>query len=163
MITGSDSVFVACGPVSGAVERFLADWSRRWPRLRVSVGDGEEFSAWEPGAITLPETSGQVLVARDEDMVAGWDDSGYVLDPHQEGPFSLAYEPAGWTSLNVLALDDPYTRTGFGYEPYEIGLVGTGLQLITLVAPEDGAFRQAVTHGLLAALGGPAQTGSRAL
>ncbi|MEU3832330.1 hypothetical protein [Streptomyces microflavus] len=164
MITGSDSVFVTCGPVSAAVGRFLTGWSARWPELRVSAGsddDEEAFVPWASGALTLPELSGQVLVARDEEMVAGWDASGYVLDARQEGPFSLAYEPAGWASLNVMALEDPYIRTGFRYEPYEVELIGAGLQLITLVAPEDTVFRQAVVDGLLAEFGGFPQAGRR--
>jgi hypothetical protein len=154
MITGDDTVLVACGPVPAAIERFLGRWSARWPHIRVASGaeDADAFSPWVPGAMQLDELSGQVLVARDEDMVAGWDDSGYVLDPQGEGPFSLAYEPAGWQSLKVMALEDPYVRTGFGYEPYEISLVGAGLQMITVVAPGEGPFRHAVVDALAACM-----------
>ncbi|MFI2368911.1 hypothetical protein [Streptomyces sp. NPDC018833] len=163
MITGGDTVLVACGPVPAAIERFLDRWSARWPQLRVAAGgeDADAFLPWVPGAMRLGELSGHVLVARDEEMVAGWDDSGYVLDSRQEGPFSLAYEPAGWRSLKAMALEDPYVRTGFGYEPYEISLIGSGLQMITVVAPEEGPFRQAVVDTLTACLGpGPADGGT---
>lgn len=158
MITGSDSVFVARAPVSTAIERFLGHWLVRWPGLRVASGEeGADgvFSPWVPGALKLPEEAGHLLVARDDAMVAGWDDAGYVLDSRQEGPFSLAYEPAGWKSLEVMALDDPYSRTGFGYEPYGISVVGAGLQMVTLVAPESGPFQQAVLDGLLASFDPP--------
>lgn len=156
MITGSDSVFVARAPVSTAIERFLDRWLVRWPELRVASGEeGTDgvFSPWESGAVKLPEETGHLLVARDEEMVAGWDDSGYVLDSSGEGPFSLAYEPASWKSLDVVALNDPYSRTGFGYEPYGISVVGADLQMVTVVAPESGPFQQALIDGLLAAFG----------
>ncbi|MFP1627904.1 hypothetical protein ACLB9X_22645 [Streptomyces sp. 5K101] len=155
MITGGDTVLVVCGPVPAAVERFLDRWSARWPQLRVASvdEDADAFAPWAPGVLQLGERSGHVLVARDEDMVAGWDDSGHVLDSRQEGPFSVAYEPAGRQSLKVMALEDPYVRTGFGYEPYEISLVGSGLYMITVVAPEEGPFGQAVVDALAACLG----------
>ncbi|MEV4331780.1 hypothetical protein AB0K02_14770 [Streptomyces sp. NPDC049597] len=43
-------------------------------------GHADAFSPWVPGALQLGEFSGHVLVARDEDMVAEWHDSGYALD-----------------------------------------------------------------------------------
>ncbi|MFI9582111.1 hypothetical protein ACIHCQ_09745 [Streptomyces sp. NPDC052236] len=158
MITGSDFVFVARAPVSVAIERFLDDWLVAWPWLRVASGaEGADgvFFPWVSGAVKLPEETGHLLVTRDEAMVAGWDDTGYALDSRQEGPFSLMYEPVGWESLDVMALSDPYRRTGFGYEPYEISVVGAGLQMVTVVAPESGPFQQAVLDRLLASFGPP--------
>lgn len=155
MITGCDTVLVAHGPVPAAVERFLGVWSRRWPHLLIAAGDQETdvFEPFVPGATAWGETTGSLLVARDEEMVAGWDETGYVLDATGEGPFSLAYEPAGWRSLKAMALEDPYARAGFGYEPYEVVLVGSGLRMITVVAPEEGEFGRAVVDTLTACLG----------
>ena len=155
MITGSDTLLVAPGPVPASIERFLSRWSRRWPQLRIAAGDENTdlFSLWTPGATVWGELTGHVLIARDEEMVTGWDEAGYVLDAREEGPFSLAYEPAGWKSLKATALEDPYARTGFGYEPYQITLVGSGLWLITVVAPEEGAFGRSIVDTLTACLG----------
>ncbi|TXS58097.1 hypothetical protein [Streptomyces sp. t39] len=158
MITGCDTVLLAHGPVPEAIERFLGVWSQRWPHLRIAVGDEDTdvFSPWTPGATAWDGSTGRLLVARDEEMVAGWDETGYVLDATGEGPFSLAYEPAGWRSLKALALEDPYVRTGFGYEPYEVTLVGSGLRMITVVAPDEGEFGRTVVDTLTACLdGGP--------
>ncbi|MWK34701.1 hypothetical protein GEV43_12030 [Actinomadura sp. J1-007] len=48
----------------------------------------------------------------------------------------LAYEPCPASRLRMLALNDPYCRTGFAYEPYETTLIATGLSLITIVTPD---------------------------
>ncbi|ATW50662.1 hypothetical protein [Streptomyces peucetius] len=163
MITGDDTVLVARGPVAAAIERFLDLWSANRPQLRVASGDEDTgvFWPWTPGAIRWGERTGHVCVARDEKAAAVWDESGYVLDSSGEGPFSVAYEPAGWRSLKATALEDPYVRTGFGYQPYEISLVGSGLWLITVVAPEDRTFRRSVVDTLTACLGAdPAGAGT---
>ncbi|MCX4825613.1 hypothetical protein OG883_38340 [Streptomyces sp. NBC_01142] len=152
MITGMDSVFLAQLPVSVAMERFLDRWLERWPGLRVASGDeGADgvFSPWVPGAVKLPADAVHLLVARDEQMEAGWDDFGYVLDERGEGPFSLACEPVGWRSLRLTAQEDPYGRTGFRYEPYDIAVVGAGLQLVTVVTPPESDWSRTVLETLV--------------
>ncbi|TDD05562.1 hypothetical protein E1292_16960 [Nonomuraea deserti] len=105
MITGFDTVLVAQGPVPTAIERFFDRWSARWPQPRIAtVGEASgEFLPWTPGAMTWAESTDEVYVARDQEMLAHWDEFGYALDIREEGPFALMYEPAEWRSLKALA------------------------------------------------------------
>lgn len=138
MISGDDSAFVVCGDVPPRIERFLDAWLARWPELRVALEDNERdesFQRWVPGAVSLPEHTGRILVARDESMEASWDEHGYELDSSHEGPFAIAYEKAAWSVLRLTALDDPYARTGFAYEPYQATLVGQDYFLVSTVTP----------------------------
>ncbi|MFG3498722.1 hypothetical protein [Streptomyces sp. NPDC047928] len=152
MITGYDSVLVAHGPVAPAIERFFDRWSARWPQPRIatdSEGSGE-FLPWAPGAMTWAESTDHVLVARDEEMLRHWDESGYALDARGEGPFALMYKPAEWRTLKAVALEDPYVRTSSGYEPYEITVAGSQLWMVTVVTPDEEVFRRSVVDTLTA-------------
>jgi hypothetical protein len=157
MITGNDVVLVAAGPIPAAIERFLDRWSEKWPQLLVSSGTDEDtqtFSPWTRATVEWGELTDKILVARDEEMLTAWDESGYALDGRDEGPFMLMYRPAGWKSLQATALADPYVRSaGSNYEPYEITLVGSVLWMITVVVPEEGVFGKAVVDTLTACLG----------
>jgi hypothetical protein len=137
MITGDDSVFLSSGRASLAVENFLMDLLKQWPDMRVSIeDDGDEaFRIWASEAVDLPLTAGLVLVARDKEMVDGWDDRGYSLDSHDEGPLSIEYRPAGWNSLKVQVLEDPLSRSSFAFDPYEAVLTGSHYSVVSMVTP----------------------------
>lgn len=156
MITGNDIVLVAPGPIPVAIECFLDRWSQKWPQLLVASGtdeDSQTFAPWIPATVEWGELTDEILVARDEEMLTAWDEAGYALDGRGEGPFMLMYQPAGWKSLQVTALEDPYIRSGgFIYDPYEITMVGSGLWMITVIVPEEGAFGRSVVDTLIASL-----------
>lgn len=151
-----DHVVLAQGPASAMVERFLGSWLSRWPKLRCASGEDDSdgvFSPWVPGrAGTSTDRSG-LLIARDEEMEANWDLSGYALDERGEGPLALSYKPAGWQSLPMVPRKDPYGRFDFRYEPYDITVVGAGLYLLTLVTPDDSDFTRTALDTLLRAAG----------
>ncbi|MEV0885123.1 hypothetical protein AB0J03_14975 [Streptomyces microflavus] len=86
-------------------------------------------------------------------MEASWDTSGYTLDEHGDGPLALFCEAAGWRSLSMTPQRDPYDRAGLPYEPYDITVAGAGLQLFTLVTPDDSTFIRAAPDTLLLAAG----------
>lgn len=162
MITGVDTVLLAAGPAAPAVEDLLRHQTGRWPSMRVAVDDvaGSEFVAWAGEAARLPAERAEILVARDEDMVDSWDRDGYRLTPDGDGPFQIIYERCPLSRLRVLALDDPYGRTGFAFEPYEVLLAGTGLYLVTLVTPDaDSEFSRSLIDEMAARLAGPRAPG----
>ncbi|MFC0037629.1 hypothetical protein [Actinomadura rayongensis] len=158
MITGHDTVLFVPGPVAERVRAFAAGLAARWPDLRVAVeevaADGTELGVgpFRPlrDADPLPESAGNVLFARDEAMIAAWDEDGYAPGPDGEGPLMVMYQPCPAPSLRVTALDDPYAR-GFRFVPHDAVLVGAGLTLVTLVAP-DGPFGAALLDELTARL-----------
>ncbi len=156
MITGMDHVVLAQGPASATVERFLGSWLSRWPDLRCASAEDDSdgmFSPWVSRQIGTSADRNGLLIARDEEMEANWDASGYALDERGEGPLALYYEPAGWQSLTMVPRKDPYGRVGFHYEPYDITVVGAGLYLFTLVTPGDSAFTRTALDTLLLSAG----------
>jgi hypothetical protein len=151
-----DHVVLAQGPASDVEERFLGSWLGRWPELRCASSEDDSdgvFSPWVPGRSGASTDRGGFLIARDLEMEAGWDISGFALDERGEGPLALSYEPAGWEALPMLAREDPYGRVGFRYEPYDVTVAGAGLCLYTLVTPEDSAFTRAALDTLLRSAG----------
>lgn len=156
MITGFDSVFIADGSISEKIQQFLNEWLLRWPKLRVSL-DNESvdvFAEWSSSNFSISEGSARILVARDISMEASWDERGYVLDSQEEGPFCIAYEPFRRNELRATALDDPYMRSGFRYDPYEITIVGSQLYLVTVVTPcLESNFSRTVLSGVIRSLG----------
>jgi hypothetical protein len=140
MTIGDDVSFIVCGPVLDRIAQFLDNWLRKWPQLRIAIdGDGEElFRPWTlvRESSTLPRAKGVLLVSRDETMEYSWDESGFVLDNQYEGPFIISYEQAAWTRLNVQALADPYSRSGFAFDPHETKLVGTAFMLVSITVPK---------------------------
>lgn len=155
MISGFDTVFVARGPVTQPVSRLLDKWLTRWPALRTSVEGraGDEFCPWNPKALTLSADRVHILVARDREMEVEWDNRGYALDSLGEGPFSIAYEPCGWKTLGARLLEDPYSREGFGFVPYEATVVGAGLYMVSVVTPDaESAFSKDVLDDLVEVL-----------
>jgi len=98
MITGVDHVVLAQGPAATVVHRFLTSWLNRWPELRCASGEDHSdgvFSPWVPGRAGTSTDRGALLIARDEEMEASRDMSGYTLDEHGDGPPALFYEAAG--------------------------------------------------------------------
>ncbi|WP_433889295.1 hypothetical protein [Streptomyces sp. CA-111067] len=159
MITGMDHVVLVQGPAAAVVERFLGSWLSRWPALRcASADEGSDgvFSPWVPGRVGTSTDSSGLLISRDEEMEAHWDMSGYTLDERGEGPLALYHQPAGWQSLTMVPREDPYPGAGFGYEPYDITVVGAGLHLFTLVTPDDSAFTRAALATLIDSADAPA-------
>ncbi|MFJ8761892.1 hypothetical protein [Streptomyces cyaneofuscatus] len=111
------------------------------------------FSPWVSRQVGTSADRNGLLIARDKEMEANWDASGYALDERGEGPLALYYEPAGWQSLTMVPRKDPYGRVGFHYEPYDITVVGAGLYLFTLVTPGDSAFTRTALDTLLLSAG----------
>jgi hypothetical protein len=146
MITGVDTVFVVAGAVASNIGAFLDDLQTRWPNLRVAIGDdGETFRSWSLGSRGLPESAGQLLIARDEEMEAFWEDSGYELDSNDEGPLAIAYQAANWTDLKIKLMQDPYLRSGFSFSPYDASLIGRNYYLVSIVTPPvESDFTQSV-------------------
>ncbi|MFF0263809.1 hypothetical protein ACFYR2_33875 [Streptomyces microflavus] len=156
MITGVDHVVLAQGPAAAVVDRFLTSWLSRWPELRCASGEDDSdgaFSPWVPGGTGTSDGRGALLIARDEEMEASWDTTGYTVDEHGDGPLALFHEAAGWRSLSMTPQRDPYDRAGFPYEPYDITVAGAGLHLFTLVTPDDSTFIRAALDTLLLAAG----------
>ncbi|KAB2347844.1 hypothetical protein [Actinomadura rudentiformis] len=151
MITGYDSVLLSTSPPGNAVATFVRGLSQRWPALRIAL-DESEFVKWDP-AIALPDERAEILLAQDEQMVERWEDEGYYLSRSGEGPLMVVYEPCPSSRLKILLLDDPYGRTGFAFEPYEVALTGPGLSLVTIVTPDsDSEFSKQAIAELTTAL-----------
>ena len=93
-------------------------------------------------------------MSRDEAMETSWDEIGFNLDSRREGPFIIGYRPAPWTSLRIQALEDPYARTGFAFDPYEARLVGSGFSLISITTPPlDSEFTTELMAAFVTSLG----------
>lgn len=141
MTMGVDTVLVACGPVVKSIEQFFDGMLTRWPDLRIALDEreGGTFFAWRSDRRPLPLDSAYVLVARDRVMEATWDSKGYALDPSGEGPFAVAYQPCDQGTLKVRAMEDPYGRDrgGYGFQPYDVTVVGAHLYLISVVTPDE--------------------------
>ncbi|XVV10842.1 hypothetical protein ACQP2X_39290 [Actinoplanes sp. CA-131856] len=80
--------------------------------------------------------SGEILVVRNEAMERAWDESGYFVDSEGYGPFSVLYEKMKRSETRMTATVDPYARQGYGFEPYEVTVLGRGLSLVTLVTAD---------------------------
>jgi hypothetical protein len=137
VITGDDSVFLCNRSPAEAVRAFLTDLAVRWPSVRVWVDGsaGESFQPWVSDPVQIPEDSGTILIARDDQMVSEWDDRGYTLDSFNEGPLQIEYEPASWNSLEIQVLRDPLQASGYSFNPYEAIVVGRGYYIVSLVTP----------------------------
>ncbi|WDZ84084.1 hypothetical protein [Micromonospora cathayae] len=126
---------------------------RRWPAMLVSINDGErqhEFSRWRAGAGALPESRGDVMVARDSALRDAWDEHGYFTDRTGRGPLAIYYEPCEKGLIKTVMQEEPYRREPqYGFSPFDALLLGDGCSVLTIVTP-DGAphFRDEVL-GLL--------------
>jgi hypothetical protein len=158
VISGHDTVLVAAGPVADALRRLLDDLYREWPQMLVAAEELQAgaFLPWVAARGTLPATQGELLVARDEAMLRRWENDGYSLMERGEGPFMLAYQPAGRTATEIHFQEDPYGRpAGFLFEPYPATLIASGFSLVTVVTPDAESLfsrglvtrlQQALTH-----------------
>lgn len=158
MITGFDSVVLTARRPGPAIARFLEQWSDRWPDMRVAVTDGSgesRFVAWRATRPSIPDTNGEVLVARDERMLGDWDEHGYELLDPAAGPFAVFYRPCPARQFPALVHGDPYAQdVGHPFEPYPVTVVGAGLWLVTAVTPDDeSAFSRSVIEAVIAAFG----------
>jgi hypothetical protein len=154
MITGLDTVVLAAGRAGPAVARFLEQWGRLWPAMRISAGDPAQspFVRWRDASAGIPEACGEVLVAQDEQMLSDWDGHGYEIPGSAVGPFAVFYRPCTAPRFEALVQDDPYAR-GMSFEPYPVTVVGPNLSLVTIVTPDDESeFSRSVINGVIAAL-----------
>jgi hypothetical protein len=125
---------MVAGPAGAYVATFLEQLGMDWVDMRVAVGS-EDFGCADERLRDLPEREAWVLVARDQRMVARWEDQGYYIEDG-EGPFAILYEPMKGTSVKASVLQDPYDRGGFLFRPYEVTIVSRGVWLVTLVLPD---------------------------
>jgi hypothetical protein len=148
VITGDDTVFLAAGEPLAAVGGFLDGMADLWPGVLVAVtaDDGEGlFEEWPAIAKRLPAGTREVLVARDQSMVARWDEAGYSLDEHGEGPLCLLLAPSGRSFLQASLLEDPFGRDGLAFQPYEAVLITARSYIVTAVTPPtDSDFTKKV-------------------
>jgi hypothetical protein len=162
MITGDDTVILVSGDPAVAVERFLVDLHGRWPRMQIALEAGElgSFREWASAPVSMPRTAAVILIARDEQMVSGWDDYGYAIDPMGEGPLMVSYQPTNWNSLKVQVIEDPFSREGFQFLPYEAIIVGAEYYVLTLTTPPlDSQFAKDVVGDMTRILALPGTTG----
>ncbi|TVT38045.1 hypothetical protein FNH05_24685 [Amycolatopsis rhizosphaerae] len=156
MITGFDTVLIAAGPAGPAVTRLLNQWARHWTDMRVALVDHDDsgFREWSSTRQDLPQRQGTILVARDDDMVADWDEHGYKIPDSPEGPFSLLYEPCPARVFSALVKEDPYARNG-RFEPYDAAIVGHNLTLVTIVTPDEQSdYSRSIIDAAVSALAG---------
>ncbi len=162
-ITGTDTVILLSLP-RATITRFLDFWQKRWPELLVQLDDdkNEDFVRWSDlggelrGKVLHPK-KGEVLVARDRQMSAAWDEYGYELDRLGEGPFTLMYRPLGQINqrrghIRMQPEEDPYERESIeAFEPYTIFVAARNLSLVTAVTPpiESGGFSEEVIGALI--------------
>lgn len=140
------------------IPSFLTGISGQWTDVRVwveGVSAGEIFRPWSSDPIDIPDESALILIARDEQMVAQWDDRGYALDHLGEGPLQIEYEPASWNSLQVQVLQDPLQVSGASFQRYEAVLVGPGYYVLSVVTPPaESEFSKNIIAKLRSFLGG---------
>ncbi|WP_146247289.1 hypothetical protein [Micromonospora arborensis] len=127
----------------------------RWPDMLVALG-GEQvgpFLPWRKARAEVPADAGEVYVARDAEMERRWDDVGYSLMEHAEGPFAVLYELASQSAVGIQLHEDPYGRSGFGFDPHPATLVTVGMSLVTIVTPDaDSFFSRGILNALRQAL-----------
>jgi hypothetical protein len=139
IITGADTVLVVAGHGGAAAVRFLDGWARRWPAMWVALdGPGAPpEGGWPEVRDRVAADVGVILVARDEQMSAAWEEHGYDIPGEPEGPVAVWYQPCPARRFTALATTDPYARPGeFLFDPYEVAVIGAGLSLVTLVTPD---------------------------
>lgn len=155
MITGYDTVLVTGAPVDAGIRVMLDDLHGRWPNMLVALG-GEHvgpFLPWRTTRARVPAGAGEVYVARDAEMERCWDDLGYSLMEHAEGPFAVLYQPSSQPAVEIQLNENPYERRGFDFEPYPATLVTAGLSLVTIVTPDaDSSFSRGLLDALRQAL-----------
>lgn len=155
MITGYDTALITGAPVDAGIRAMLDDLNGRWPNMLVALGREQlgSFLPWRKMRAQVPAGAGEVYVARDAEMERRWDDVGYSLMEHGEGPFAVLYEFAGQPAVEIEFHEDPYERRGFGFEPYPATLVTAGLSLVTIVTPDaDSPFSRGLLDALRQAL-----------
>ncbi|WBC08707.1 hypothetical protein [Micromonospora sp. WMMA1947] len=157
MITGYDTVFITGAPVDAGIRVMLDDLHARWPNVLVALG-GEhvgQFRPWRTTRAQMPAGAGEVYVARDAEMERRWDDLGYSLSEHAEGPSAVLYEFASQPAVEIQLNEDPSREKGSRHRsmPGDVGhrrlvaghhrYAGRGQPLQPRVAPraQTGADR----------------------
>ncbi|WP_433495869.1 hypothetical protein ACQP26_13295 [Micromonospora sp. CA-248089] len=161
MITGYDTVFITGAPVDAGIRVMLEDLHARWPNVLVALGGDHvgQFRPWRTTRAQMPAGAGEVYVARDAEMERRWDDLGYSLSEHAEGPSAVLYEFASQPAVEIQLNEDPYERRGVDIDPYPATLVTAGLSLVTIVTPDaDSLSSRGLLHALRQALIGQAQS-----
>jgi hypothetical protein len=149
---GYDTVFVTAAPVDVGIQVMLDDLRRQWPDMVVAIGETGTFTTWAVARAAVPAGTGQVLVARDEQMEQRWDRDGWILVDRDEGPFAVLYQPSPSPQVEVQFNDDPYDR-GANFEPYSATMVMAGMSLVTVITPDrDSPFTRQVLLRLQQAL-----------
>ena len=125
-------------------------------RVEVAGEHGSRFLDWATERPDIPARRGEILVARDAEMVAAWDEHGYEIPGSNEGPFSILYEPCSARTFAAIAQQDPYGRDQeYRFEPYETVIVGNDLTLTTVVtADRDGMYSREVIDAVVSVLAG---------
>lgn len=155
MITGHDSVLISAGRLGPAVRRFGEAWSKRWPDMRVEILDGSAgFQGWRAAADGVPAGKADLLFVRDEQMASEFGvDYGYELTERGDGPFMLMYQPCQADRFQVEIRQNPYTPDEI--EPYEAIVIGAGINLVTVVAPDsESQFSQDLLEAWTVAFAG---------
>jgi hypothetical protein len=67
---GYDTVFVTAAPVHVGIRGMLDDLHREWPDMVVAIGESGMFTRWAMARGVVPTGAGEVLVARDEGLLA---------------------------------------------------------------------------------------------
>ncbi|RKS70969.1 hypothetical protein BZB76_5449 [Actinomadura pelletieri DSM 43383] len=125
-----------------AVRLFLEQLQRDLPELRVAVEptDDSSFRRWDFER-EIPAESAELLIAENDEMVQRWDQDGYYLSPTGAGPLRIGFEPCRVPRLRARVMENPYGDDGFGFDPYEVTLIGTDFFLATIVTPDlDSAY-----------------------
>jgi hypothetical protein len=123
-------------------------------RVAVTVDESQdiEFVEWAGARTSIPPDRGEIMIARDPEMVASWDEHGYQIPGSPEGPLTILYEPCPAEKFSATVTSDPYARdAGFGFEKYDTIVVGRGMTLVTAVVPDaDGDFSREMLDKLVA-------------
>lgn len=138
-ITGHSTDFIVDHSFLAAMKRFTLRQVRRWPGLFL---DGERVTAeslkgWQPSENPEDDYSSILTFSQSQSMEDFWEDRGYALNDHGEGPFSVLYQhyPGVLHAHQVtgVQLTDPEDSAA---------IEGTSLLLseyfaVSLVTPED--------------------------
>ncbi|MFI2188615.1 hypothetical protein [Streptomyces sioyaensis] len=138
-ITGYSNDFITDQSFLAAMKRFTLRQAQRWPGLFL---DGERVTAESIRDWELPENpeddySNIVTFSESQNMEDFWEDRGYALNDHGEGPFSVLYKhyPGVLRAHQVTGVQIADPEDSAAVE-------GTSLLLseyfaVSLVTPED--------------------------
>ncbi|MGX1762353.1 hypothetical protein ACWIG5_36570 [Streptomyces lydicus] len=93
-VTGHSSDFITDHAFLAAMKKFTQHQARRWPGLFL---DGEKVTEeslrdWQFPEDPEEDYSSIITFSAGQDMEDFWEDRGYALNDHGEGPFSVLYK-----------------------------------------------------------------------